>query len=163
MSGHTGPALRGKRGSRQMPESASDGPAQVVLRIGVAAGKARTAALQDARHRRRRYAPAQQFLSHPLVGDAPVRLWISLRNAQPVQPGTVDFSSRWRGGGEGPPGGLLAPGDQDGVHGLAGLLQQGPRAAGHARLGIAQAHPRRVTMGQAPRRFLIVSTQVTVF
>lgn len=70
--------------------------AEVIVGPRVAAWKTWAAVAQDGSDLWRGRAPAQQLLSHPFIGDAPVRLWKALENPQPVQPSAID-AGRARG------------------------------------------------------------------
>ena len=80
----------GKRRPFELGEGSGGGAAQVIAGVGMAAGKARAAQLEDSLHLGQRRSAAQQLLGDPLVGDTPIGLGISLWNPQPVQPSLID-------------------------------------------------------------------------
>ena len=92
-------ALPGERSGPQFHGGARQGAAQVILGIGMTAGKARAAAAEEGVDLAVRRTAAQQFLSDPLVGNAPVGIGEALRNVESAQPSRIDGSRC--GGGQG--------------------------------------------------------------
>ena len=85
MRGTQGAPWGGKSG-----ESTSQGTAQVVGGITVAAGKPGTAQLQNLLDVGCRHATCQQSACDPQVYNAPIRPWEALRNAPALHPGLID-------------------------------------------------------------------------
>src|SRR5215470_7668081 len=88
MSGTHGALWGGKNG-----KGASQGAAQIIGGVAVAAGKSRAAQLQNLVDVGSRHAACQQSASDPQVQDAPVRLGESLCNVPAPHPGLVDLGS----------------------------------------------------------------------
>lgn len=88
-----------ERSGPQFHGGARQGAAQVILGIGMTAGKARAAAAEEGVDLAVRRTAAQQFLSDPLVGNAPVGIGEALRNVESAQPSRIDGSRC--GGGQG--------------------------------------------------------------
>ncbi len=98
--------------------------AQVILGIGMTAGKARTGDPEDGVDLARRHAVAQEFLSDPFVGNAPVGLGEALWNVESAQPSLIE-GSRCGGGDR-----RVERGEEEGVgressHGAVGQLALG--------------------------------------
>src|SRR6266536_2447141 len=93
-----GPWAPWKNSGAKFHGSARQGTAQVILGIPMTAGKARTAESEDGVDLALGRSPAQEFLSDPLVGDAPVWIGEALRNAEAAQPSLIGGSRC--GGGE---------------------------------------------------------------
>ena len=80
----------GKRRAFELGEGSRGGAAQVIVGVGMAAGKARTAELKDGLNLGQWCSAPQQLLGDPLVGDTPIDLRVSLWNPQPVQASLID-------------------------------------------------------------------------
>ena len=159
---HTVPAGRGKRSAPQLAESTREGTPQIIRGGRMAPRKAGAPPTQQRLDSRPWCALTQQFLSDPLVGDAPVWLRESLWNPQPVQPGLIDFAGSgwlpdrgrqvsdrriggWRAGGV---TGYLAP----------SCFDQRSCPASQTQLGQHQTHPRSSTIALAPQGLLVGET-----
>ena len=81
-------------GESSSVRSACEGSLQVVLWVGVTAGKLRAAQAQNGFRIRRRGAAQEQFGGDPEIGDAPIGLGKALRNPLAMQPGLIDGGSR---------------------------------------------------------------------
>ncbi len=92
-------SARGKTShGSQFPRSTCQSAAEVIFRIAVAAWKTGTAGTNDAGDLGSGDAMAEQLLGDPLIDNAPIGLWETSTNSQPVEPIGVDRSgSRWAG------------------------------------------------------------------
>ena len=169
-SAHRGRATRGSRLRARLGTArrkrrgwwlgrASKRAAQVVLGIGVTAGEAGAAELQHGSDLVSRDTTAEQALSDPQIGDAPIRGRETLRNLQAMQPAGVDAGGTGRRqravGGKGsarrrrPPDRRRSPPDF-----RLGVMAQS-RVGSQLRLRIHQPDPRSRTTRLAACGFLV--------
>jgi hypothetical protein len=164
-----------KRAGGEFPRRTCEGAAEVIVRMGVLSRKPRTAVAQDSSDLWSGRSTLEQFLGDPLIGDAPVGLGEAFQNPQAVQPTGIEIGRSGCGGTSRP---VRASGI--GVRGcrqrnlwrqrqagataqtVLGRLQQRRCLGSQVGVSVQYLHPGRVT-SVASRRFLIVSTQVTVF
>ena len=152
-----GTARRKRRG--WLLGRASKRAAQVVLGIGVTAREAGAAELQHRSDLVGRHTTAEQALSDPQIGDAPIRGRETLRNLQAMQPAGVDAASTGRRqravGGKGsarrrrPPDRRRSPPDF-----RLGVMAQS-RVGSQLRLRVHQPDPRSRTTRLAACGFLV--------
>ena len=83
---------RGKNTGVDLSRGTVDGSAQVILGVGMAAGKAGAALAQHGGDSRSGCVGLQEFSRYPFVGDAPVSGWIALQEVQPVQASLIQGS-----------------------------------------------------------------------
>jgi len=140
---HTARGRRGKSVAIQLVESPCDGPPEVIVGVGMESRKTGAPGLDHSRDGRHGRAQAQQVLGDPFVGNAPIRLRESLRDAQPQQPVLIDFPSHRRGAGCGHRhGGQRSVQRWEGRDGsAAGCLQQRRAVRGQASSGMQYANP----------------------
>jgi hypothetical protein len=149
----------GKRRAFELRQGSCDGAAQVIVGVGMAAGKARAAELEDGLNLGGRRAAPEQLFGDPLVGDTPIGVRESLWNAQPVQPGLIDrycrpSCDRAIGRAERTRS-RLAEGREAVSQSALGRFHQPGAVCRQASLGVEQFHPGSVTAGPAAFRFLI--------
>lgn len=151
----------GKTDERICRAAQSDGSAQVILGVGMAAGKARAAVTQRRFDGGQGCAGLEKFSRYPFVGDASVGGRIALQDAQAVQAGLIQGSQRC--GIEGGMGNQArwVPLDRSGPRWRTGWkfgggqFEQSRTATGQAAAGIDQFHPRSQTVTVAPLRFAV--------
>ncbi len=152
-----------KRGGCEFPRGTCECAAEVIVWVGVMSRKSRTAAAQDSCDLWSRRATLEQFLGDPLIGDAPVGLWETFQNPQPVQPTGIDFG---RGSGRRSDSRVGVCGRWQrqvwrlrqvrwAVQTVLGGFQQSGALGCQADPGVQHLHPRRVTAPVAPVWFLI--------
>src|ERR1044071_9735359 len=83
-------SVPGKGSGFELPRGAGKGTAEIVFRMGVPTGETWTARAQNGCDSGSGCSVPQQFLSDPLIGNAPIRLREAFVNAQPVQPIGID-------------------------------------------------------------------------
>jgi hypothetical protein len=83
-----------KTGGAGLWGDAAEGPAQVILGVGMAAGKARAAVTQHTCDDGEGRASLEEFAGYAFVGDAPVGGRIAVQDAQTVQAGLIQTSQR---------------------------------------------------------------------
>jgi hypothetical protein len=166
---HTGPPPRAAGKS-----CAGQGAAQVVLRIAMAAGKLRTAQLQNGSHLSRECALGEQFPCHPKIDNAPVRLWKPLGNAPSLHQGMIDLNG-FAGGDRGCGDRIVGVMGTAAVDRPRGAWRRRPRRGGRLEqavgvdsqtgTGVQDRDPGRVASGCAARGLLVgeagQSAQVT--
>jgi len=164
---------RGKRRALQFHRGSSEGAAEIIVGVGVAARKARTSEPENRFHLSCRRATPEQVLGDPLIGDTPVGWRETLRDSQAEHPALIDLAglSRCQRGGQSLPAsrgairwlrGASGGRNPDPVVGqamlrqpaLGGLKQRGA-VGGQAKLGVQQFHPGSVAAGLASCGLLI--------
>ena len=162
---HTGRAARrrGKSDASQLAAGPCERTAQVILGGSVATRKAWASPSEQGLDGSNGCALSQQLLGDPFVGDAPIGLRESLRDAQPLQPGLIDFAGRRGGAGcsQNAYGERTAKrsGSGNGARGArylpVGGLHQRRTVGGQANPGVQDSHPGGVPVGLSPQGFLI--------
>ena len=156
--------------------SASHCAMQIVLGVAMAAGKLRTAQLENGLHRRDRDALRQQMPGDPEVHNAPVGRRKSLRNPPSLHAALVDRSGLIEGDrrcGMGVPrwnarlAGMRTIGrEPKGPPSLHGGLDQGTCLRRHASPGMHDLHPGTIAAAATPAQLLVgkagESAQMTV-
>ena len=151
-------SVRRKSGGCKFLCGACPCAAQVIVGMGVAAGKARTAEPEDGLHLRVWRTACEQLFGDPQVGDTPIGLGESLRDAQSLQPGPIDGCGCrhgkkrvWRLQASGIPCGS----SEDAVWKLThGGLDQKGTVSGQTNFGVQEFHPGGVAVN-APLGLLI--------
>src|SRR5215831_11829265 len=151
-----GPNLRGKRSEFGFP-SACERAAQVIVGIGVQTREAGAAQAQHGLDLVGRETTAQQTLSDPEIGDAPIGGREALRNLQALQPAGVDGDGGSRGervvNGSGRRRQTKCGSRRQALR-WCGLEQSGG-VGGQERLSVEQFDPRRETIGLTACGFLV--------